>query len=129
MMNLFDKLKQRDEKIAVIGLGYVGLPLAIEFAKKFNVVGFDVNKEKLDTYKSGVDVTDEVGDRAIQETTMSFTNDEQLLKKCKFHIVAVPTPINTDKTPNLAPIISASRSEEHTSELQSRFDLVCRLLL
>ena len=110
MMNLFDKLKQRDEKIAVIGLGYVGLPLAIEFAKKFNVVGFDVNKEKLDTYKSGVDVTDEVGDRAIQETTMSFTNDEQLLKKCKFHIVAVPTPINTDKTPNLAPIISASET-------------------
>ena len=110
MMSLFEALKNHDEKIAVIGLGYVGLPVAIEFAKKYDVIGFDVNQEKLDTYLSGIDVTDEVGDEAIQQTTMTFTSDEQRLRDCRFHIVAVPTPINTDKTPNLAPIISASET-------------------
>jgi len=110
MMSLFEALKNHDEKIAVIGLGYVGLPVAIEFAKKYDVIGFDVNQEKLDTYLSGIDVTDEVGDEAIQQTTMTFTSNEQRLRDCKFHIVAVPTPINTDKTPNLAPIISASET-------------------
>src|SRR5690625_1934861 len=109
-MNLFEKLKHRDEKISVIGLGYVGLPVAIEFAKKFDVIGYDVNKQKLDTYLSGIDVTDEVGDEAIKETTLTFTNDEQRIQECKFHIVAVPTPINLDKTPNLTPIISASKT-------------------
>lgn len=109
-MSLFDGIKHRDETISVIGLGYVGLPLAIEFAKKYNVIGYDVNKEKLDTYLSGVDVTDEVGDEAIKETDLIFTSDEEQLKKCKFHIVAVPTPINSDKTPNLAPIIGASET-------------------
>lgn len=108
MNDLFNKLKDKQEKIAVIGLGYVGLPLAIELAKVYDVVGFDVNREKLDIYISGVDVTEEVGDQAIQETTMKFTNDEADLKDCKFHIVAVPTPINSDKTPNLDPIIGAS---------------------
>src|SRR5699024_3415601 len=108
MNNLFNKLKDKQEKIAVIGLGYLGLPLAIELAKTYDVVGFDVNREKLDVYVSGVDVTEEVGDKAIQDTTMKFTNDEDDLKDCKFHIVAVPTPINSDKTPNLDPIIGAS---------------------
>src|SRR5690625_4894610 len=103
MMSLFQKLQPKDEKLSVIGLGYVGLPLAIELAKKFDLVGFDVNKEKLEQYKNGIDVTDEVGDLAVQNTTMTFTNDESALKKCKFHIVSVPTPINTDKTPNLTP--------------------------
>lgn len=110
MNSLFKKLKNKQEKIAVIGLGYVGLPLAIELAKKYDVVGFDVNREKLDVYVSGVDVTEEVGDKAIQETTMTFTSDESDLKDCKFHIVAVPTPINSDKTPNLDPIIGASET-------------------
>ncbi|SFA99483.1 UDP-N-acetyl-D-galactosamine dehydrogenase [Lentibacillus halodurans] len=109
-MNLFEQLKSKEEKIAVIGLGYVGLPLAIELAKKYDVVGFDVNKNKLDKYLTGVDVTQEVGDEAVQNTTMTFTNDEEDLKTCKFHIVAVPTPINTDKTPNLNPVIDASET-------------------
>lgn len=109
-MNLFERLKQRDEKVSVIGLGYVGLPVAIEFAKKYSVIGYDVNKQKLDTYLRGIDVTEEVGDQAIKDTTLQFTNDEQQLRNCKFHIVAVPTPINSDKTPNLAPIISASET-------------------
>src|SRR5690625_2771164 len=109
-MSLFKALKSHDEKIAVIGLGYVGLPVAIEFAKKYDVIGFDVSKAKLDTYLSGIDVTEEVGDEAIQQTTMTFTSDEERLNECKFHIVAVPTPINLDKTPNLAPIIGASET-------------------
>ncbi|SHF76221.1 nucleotide sugar dehydrogenase [Ornithinibacillus halophilus] len=109
-MSLFDKIQSKEEKISVIGLGYVGLPLAIEFAKKYDVVGFDINILKLDKYLSGVDITDEVGDEAVQNTTMKFTNDETELKDCKFHVVAVPTPINTDKTPNLKPVIGASET-------------------
>src|SRR5690625_1348008 len=109
-MSLAIKLQNREEKVAVIGLGYVGLPVAVEFAKKFDVIGFDVNEQKLNTYKSGVDVTGEVGDAAIQETTMQFTSEEEDVQEAKFHIVAVPTPINMDKTPNLAPIISASKT-------------------
>lgn len=109
-MSLFEKLKAKEEKIAVIGLGYVGLPLAIEFAKKYDVVGYDINKEKLDKYLQGIDVTNEVGDEAVKNTTMTFSNDEKDLKQCKFHIVAVPTPINLDKTPNLEPVIGASRT-------------------
>ena len=109
-MELFKKLQAKEEKIAVIGLGYVGLPLAIELAKKFDVVGFDVNKAKLDKYLSGIDVTDEVGDEALNETSLKFTSEEEELQSCKFHIVAVPTPINTDKTPNLNPVIGASET-------------------
>src|SRR5690625_3681883 len=109
-MVLFEHLKDRKEKISVIGLGYVGLPLAVELAKKYDVYGFDVNENKLATYKSGIDVTGEVGDKAIQHTTLHFTNNETDLRLCKFHIIAVPTPINTDKTPNLAPIIGASET-------------------
>ncbi|GAB3065881.1 nucleotide sugar dehydrogenase [Virgibacillus ainsalahensis] len=109
-MSLFTKMQAREEKIAVIGLGYVGLPLAVEFAEKYDVVGLDVNRSKLDKYLSGVDVTDEVGDERLQNTTMTFTSDEEELKACKFHVVAVPTPINTDKTPNLNPVIGASET-------------------
>src|SRR5690625_307888 len=110
MMSLFEDIKHRKEKISVIGLGYVGLPLAIELAKKFDVVGYDINKVKLDKYLSGVDVTDEAGDEAVRNTTMTFTSDEAELKDCKFHIVSVPTPINMDKTPNLDPVIGASET-------------------
>jgi len=107
-MVLFEELQQRKEKISVIGLGYVGLPLAIELAKKYDVIGLDLNKEKLNMYKQGIDVTEEVGDKEIKETAMEFTHDESDLQRSKFHIVAVPTPINIDKTPNLKPIIGAS---------------------
>ncbi|MFC3039720.1 nucleotide sugar dehydrogenase [Virgibacillus xinjiangensis] len=109
-MSLFTRIQAKEEKIAVIGLGYVGLPLAVELARKYDVIGFDVNHQKLDKYMSGVDVTDEVGDEALRKTTMTFTSNEEDLKACKFHIVAVPTPINTDKTPNLDPVIGASKT-------------------
>jgi len=110
LMSLYEKVVNREEKISVIGLGYVGLPLAIEFAKKFDVVGFDVNIRKLDRYLSGIDVTEEVGDEVVKNTTMVFTNEEVKLRDCKFHVVAVPTPINSDKTPDLSPVIGASKT-------------------
>jgi UDP-N-acetyl-D-glucosamine/UDP-N-acetyl-D-galactosamine dehydrogenase len=108
-MDLYQNLINRHEKISVVGLGYVGLPLAIELAKKFLVTGFDTNKKKLDEYQKGIDVTNEVGDEKIKSTTLEFTSEENKLRECKFHIVAVPTPINSDKTPNLAPVIGASK--------------------
>ncbi|MEG1256967.1 nucleotide sugar dehydrogenase [Clostridium sp.] len=97
-----------DLKISLVGLGYVGMPIAVAFAKKVPVVGFDVNKEKIEKYLSGVDVTKEVGDEAIKASTVEFTCDETKLRQCNFHIVAVPTPTNDDKTPDLRPVIGAS---------------------
>lgn len=106
----FTKLKSKEEKISVIGLGYVGFPLLIELAKIYDVVGFDVSEEKVKCYKNGIDVTNEVGNELTKETNAFFTADETEIEKCRFHIVAVPTPINSDKTPNLTPIIEASKT-------------------
>jgi UDP-N-acetyl-D-galactosamine dehydrogenase len=108
-MSLFDLLISKQEKVAVIGLGYVGMPIAVAFAKKVDVIGFDLNKKKIELYKDGVDITNEVGDDEIKKTSVYFTSDETKLKKAKFHIVAVPTPINSDKTPDLSPVERASR--------------------
>lgn len=108
-MKLYNNILNRTEKIAVIGLGYVGMPIAVAFAKKVGVIGFDLNKKKIDLYKSGIDPTNEVGDEDIKKTTVEFTADETKLKEAKFHIVAVPTPINSDKTPDLSPVEGASR--------------------
>lgn len=105
---LYNDIKNRKEKISVIGLGYVGMPLAISFAKKSDVIGFDLNEDKVSMYNQGIDITNEVGDKALKETTALITTDETKLKKAKFHIVAVPTPTNDDKTPDLKPIIGAS---------------------
>ncbi|MGO4694199.1 nucleotide sugar dehydrogenase [Paenibacillus sp. 2TAB26] len=107
-MNLYDKIRNKQEKLSVIGLGYVGMPLAVAFAKKVEVIGFDLNKKKIDLYKAGIDPTNEVGNETIKRTTVCFTEDETMLRKAKFHIVAVPTPINSDKTPDLAPVEGAS---------------------
>lgn len=108
-MNLYEKLVKKEEKLSLVGLGYVGMPIAVAFAKKgIDVVGFDLNKAKIELYKNGVDPTKEVGDEAIKESTVYFTSDEEDLKKAKFHIVAVPTPVNTDHTPDLTPVIGAS---------------------
>ena len=108
-MSIYKKLVNREEKLAVVGLGYVGMPIAIAFAKKgLKVVGFDLNEEKINLYKLGIDPTKEVGDEEIKATTLEFTTDETCLKKAKFIIVAVPTPVNIDHTPDLTPIIGAS---------------------
>ena len=108
-MSLYEKIINREEKIALIGLGYVGMPIAVAFAQKADVIGFDVNKAKIELYRSGIDPTNEVGDEAIRTTGVVFTSDEKDLRKAKFLIVAVPTPVNLDKTPDLAPVIGASR--------------------
>jgi UDP-N-acetyl-D-glucosamine/UDP-N-acetyl-D-galactosamine dehydrogenase len=108
-MQLYQQIINKNEKIAVIGLGYVGMPLAVAFAKKVNVIGFDLSEKKIGLYNSGIDPTNEVGNDAIRSTTVDFTSDETKLKEAKFHIVAVPTPINTDKTPDLAPVEGASK--------------------
>lgn len=107
-MRLYEEIKNRISSISLIGLGYVGMPIAVAFAKKANVIGFDLNKEKIETYKSGIDPTNEVGDAEIKKTTVFFTSDESKLKDAKFHIIAVPTPVNQDKTPDLSPVESAS---------------------
>ena len=107
-MSLYEKILKREERIALIGLGYVGMPIAVAFAKKADVIGFDVNEAKIALYRSGIDPTHEVGDEAIRETSVAFTSDEKDLQKAKFLIVAVPTPVNQDKTPDLAPVIGAS---------------------
>ena len=107
-MTLFDSIVGREEKISVVGLGYVGLPLAVAFAKVADVVGFDISREKVEQYRKGIDATKEVGDQAVQETTAFLTWEEKHLKDCKFHIVAVPTPIRADKVPDLTAVKSAS---------------------
>ena len=110
-MSLYDKLVAKEENLALVGLGYVGMPIALAFAKKgLNVIGYDINKEKVNLYKSGIDPTKEAGDEAVKNTTVEFTSDESRLKCAKFHIVAVPTPVNTDHTPDLTPVIGASET-------------------
>jgi len=108
-MSLKDKLLERKVKLSLIGLGYVGMPIAVAFAKKVDVIGFDINSSKIELYKNGIDPTGEVGDEAIKETTVEFTSEEAKLCEAKFHIVAVPTPVNQDHTPDLTPIEGASR--------------------
>lgn len=108
-MSLYNDLINFKEKLSLVGLGYVGMPIAVAFANKgVDVIGFDLNKAKIELYKSGVDPTKEVGDEAIKNTKVFFTSDEKDLRKAKFHIVAVPTPVNTDHTPDLTPVIGAS---------------------
>lgn len=109
-MKLYDKLLSREESLSLIGLGYVGMPLALAFANEgINVIGFDLNEEKIELYKSGIDPTMEVGNEAISKTRVHFTADEKELQKARFHIVAVPTPVKSDHTPDLTPIIEASK--------------------
>ncbi len=106
-MDICKKLLDRECKMAVIGMGYVGTPLAVAFSKKLAVIGFDINREKIARYKSGNDPTNEVGDTAIKEAAIDFTYDENRLREASFHVVAVPTPITLDRTPDLAPLESA----------------------
>ncbi len=108
-MGLFEKIVNREEKISLIGLGYVGMPIAVSFAKKADVIGFDINSAKVELYKKGIDPTNEVGDEAIAACAVDFTSDETRLREARFHIVAVPTPVNPDKTPDLSPVIGASQ--------------------
>ena len=108
-MGLYEKIVNGEEKLSLVGLGYVGMPIAVAFARKINVIGFDLNAAKIDLYKSGIDPTNEVGNDVIKNTKVDFTADPAKLKEAKFHIVAVPTPVNDDHTPDLSPVEGASR--------------------
>lgn len=107
-MELYNQLIEKKQKLSLIGLGYVGMPIAVAFARKIDVIGFDINEQKIATYKSGIDPTHEVGNDVISKTTVDFTADETKLRNAKFHIVAVPTPVNDDHTPDLTPVEGAS---------------------
>ena len=109
-MDLSQQIMNRESALAVVGLGYVGMPLAVAFAKKgLRVVGYDLNKAKIEAYRNGIDPTREVGNDAIRATTMEFTADETRLQEARFFVVAVPTPVNADHTPDLTPVEGASR--------------------
>lgn len=108
-MDLYEKLVSGEEKLSLVGLGYVGMPIAVAFAKKIKVVGFDLNEAKIDLYRNGIDPTNEVGNEVIKNTKVEFTADPERLREAKFHIVAVPTPVNDDHTPDLSPVEGASR--------------------
>ncbi|MBP3413134.1 MAG: nucleotide sugar dehydrogenase [Oscillospiraceae bacterium] len=108
-MEIYNKLIAREEKLALVGLGYVGMPIAVAFSKKVDVIGFDLNQAKIDLYRNGIDPTNEVGNEAIAACSVDFTADEARLKEAKFFIVAVPTPVNDDHTPDLSPVEGASR--------------------
>ena len=106
---MFKEVNKEDLCISVVGLGYVVMPLAITFAEKYKVIGFDTNSEKITKYKEGIDVTNEVGNDILRNTKCNFTNDEKELKKANFYVIAVPTPIKSDRSPDLEPVISASK--------------------
>ena len=108
-MGLYEDLVSGKEKLSLVGLGYVGMPIAVAFDRKIKVVGFDLNEKKIDLYKSGIDPTNEVGNDVIKNTAVEFTADPKKLREAKFHIVAVPTPVNDDHTPDLTPVEGASR--------------------
>ena len=107
-MSLYEKIVNKEEKIAIVGLGYVGMPIAVAFAKKVQVIGYDLNEAKIELYKQGIDPTNEVGTDGVRNSTVDFTSDEKKLNEAKFIIVAVPTPVNTDHTPDLSPVVGAS---------------------
>ncbi len=108
--DVYNRLTNKEVSIAVVGLGYVGMPIAVAFAEKgLNVIGFDNNEAKINLYKSGIDPTKEVGDDVIKKTTLHFADDPSELKKASFIIIAVPTPVNLDHTPDLSPVEGASR--------------------
>ncbi len=106
---LYEKIVARQEQISVIGLGYVGMPIAVAFSRKAGVIGFDVNQKKIQMYQNGIDPTHEVENDVISKCSVHFTSDEKELRNAKFHIVAVPTPVNCDHTPDLSPVENASR--------------------
>ena len=107
--NIYKGLISGEEKLALVGLGYVGMPIAVEFAKHVNVIGFDINEKRVNEYRNGIDETNEVGE-AIKETTVDFTSDPSRLKEARFIVVAVPTPVNDDNSPDLRPVQGASKT-------------------
>lgn len=106
--SIYNKLVNKETKLAVIGLGYVGLPIALEFAKKIKVVGFDINRERVDLMRNKIDPSNELGAEAFENSDIYFTADLEDLRDCTFYIVAVPTPIDDANLPDLKPLLGAT---------------------
>ncbi len=109
-MNLYDSLVSKNEKLAVIGLGYVGLPIAIEFAKKISVIGFDIKPDRVELMKKGIDPSRELESEAFIGCDIFYTSEVEDLKDAKFYIVAVPTPIDEHNLPDLKPVLAATET-------------------
>ncbi|MDA9808869.1 nucleotide sugar dehydrogenase [Flavobacteriales bacterium] len=107
-MKIYDKLILKEEKLAVVGLGYVGLPIALEFSKKIDVIGFDINPDRVDLMKNNIDPSNELVSSDFDNCSIEFTSNLEDLKDVKFFIIAVPTPIDKNKKPNINPLLSAS---------------------
>src|SRR5512145_1686187 len=109
-MGIYNKLLNKEAKLSLVGLGYVGLPIALAFARKISVIGFDINKNRVELMKQGIDPSDELESEAFLNTDIVFTADTEILKQASFHIVAVPTPIDKHNLPDLTPLLSATRT-------------------
>jgi UDP-N-acetyl-D-galactosamine dehydrogenase len=107
---MYEKLLKKETKLSLIGLGYVGLPIALEFAKKISVVGFDIKPERVALMKKGIDPSNELKSSAFENTEILFTSDMKDLGQASFHIIAVPTPTNTYNLPDLGPVLRASET-------------------
>ena len=106
----FEQIQKKEKKISLIGLGYVGLPIALEFARKYSVVGFDISEKRVTMMKDHIDPSKELDKSAFENTDILFTSNIEDLKKASFHIVAVPTPIDINKLPDLRPLEKASET-------------------
>lgn len=110
LLKMYQHLLDKNKSLAVIGLGYVGLPIALEFAKKIRVIGFDINTKRVEMMRNGIDPSQELDSQAFAGCDIEFTNDLEVLKKANFYIVAVPTPVDEHNTPDLVPIQRASET-------------------
>jgi UDP-N-acetyl-D-galactosamine dehydrogenase len=109
-MNVYEQLLKKEVKLSVIGLGYVGLPIALEFARKISVVGFDIREDRVEMMRNKIDPSEELSAEAFENCDITYTSDPQALRECAFHIVAVPTPIDHHNQPDLTPLIKASQT-------------------
>jgi UDP-N-acetyl-D-glucosamine/UDP-N-acetyl-D-galactosamine dehydrogenase len=109
-MHIYDKLLKKEAKLSLVGLGYVGLPIALAFARKISVVGFDINAKRVELMKQGIDPSDELESDVFRNADIIYTSDLDVLRQASFHIVAVPTPIDKHNLPDLTPLLSATRS-------------------
>ena len=110
MKNIYEKLLKKETKLSVIGLGYVGLPKALEFARKMPVIGFDIREDRVELMKNNIDPSDELISSDFEGCDIMFTSNAEDLKTATFHIVAVPTPIDDSNMPDLKPLLSATRT-------------------
>ena len=109
-MMIYEKLRKKEATMAVVGLGYVGLPIALEFARSIKVIGFDINPKRVAQMQQNIDPSNELSASAFDGCDITFTANPEDLKNAQFFVIAVPTPINASNQPDLGPVLSASRS-------------------